>query len=114
VEAGKRIERLFVMEVEIDELRRSVFTELTKGTLPTTYREDLKALVGRLDRLADHVKDAARAVKILIETDRVVPQEVLDIFVRLVKNLAECAGFLSGVLNCLELTPLKQWRSLLR
>ena len=83
-------------EVEIDELRRSVFAELTKGTLPTKYREDLKVLVGRLDRLADYVKDAARSVKILMEVDSVVPREFLDIFVRMTKTLGECTIFLSS------------------
>jgi len=78
---------------------------LTKGTLPPKYREDLKALVERLDRLADYVKDAARSVKILIGTDSVIPREFLDIFVRMVKNLVECTGFLSTSIEMLGVNP---------
>ena len=37
-DATKAIERLFVVETEIDELRRSVFEELTRGSLPSKDR----------------------------------------------------------------------------
>lgn len=110
-EAGKCIERLFIMEVEIDELRRSIFAELTKGTLPPKYREDLKSIVERLDSLADYVKDAARSVKILMETDSVVPREFLDIFVRMVKDLVECTGFLSTSIEMLGVDPSRAMES---
>jgi len=101
LEAEKSIERLFKIEVEVDELRRSVFAELTKGTLPIKYREDLKALVGRLDRLADYVKDAARSVKILIETDSVIYPEFLNIFVRMANTLVKCTVLLSKSIEML-------------
>jgi len=107
VKAGKSIERLFVTEVEIDELRRAVFAELTKGTLPSKYREDLKALVGRLDRLADHIKDAARSIKILLDAKSIIPQEFLDILVRMVKTLVECTIFLSKSIETLGVNSLK-------
>lgn len=105
LKAEKCIERLFITEVEIDELRRSVFAELSKGTLPMKYREDLKALIGRLDRLADHVKDAARSLKILLEVDSVVPRECLDIFLRMAKNLVECTVFLNRSIEMLGIDP---------
>ena len=54
-EAEKRIEKLFQDEAEIDELRRTVYEELSKGELPTACREDLKSLIGRLDRTADFI-----------------------------------------------------------
>jgi predicted phosphate transport protein (TIGR00153 family) len=105
--AGKCIERLFVYEVEIDQLRRAIFAELTKGTLPTKYREDLKALVGRLDRLADHVKDAARSINILMQAESVVPQEFIDIFSRMTTNLVECTAFLRTSIEALGDDPSK-------
>jgi len=71
------------------------------------YREDLKSLVQRLDRLADHVKDAARSVKILLETESAIPQEFLVIFVRMVKTLVECTGFLSKSIEVLGIDPPK-------
>lgn len=101
LEAEKSIERLFIIEVEVDELRRSVFAELTKGTLPIKYREDLKSLVGRLDRLADYIKDAARSVKILIETDSVIYPEFLNIFIRMANMLVECTVLLSKSIEML-------------
>lgn len=101
VKSRKCIERLFVAEVEIDELRRSVFTELTKGTLPIKYREDLKGLVGRLDRLADYVKDAARSVKILVEVNFVVPKEFYNLFLRMAKYLVDSITILSKSIEML-------------
>lgn len=100
-EAGKCIERLFISEIEIDKLRRAVFIELTKGSLPPKYREDLKALIGRLDRLADYVKDAARSVKILVQSKSNVPKEFLVIFGRMASNLAQCTKYLQDSIEAL-------------
>jgi hypothetical protein len=104
-EAGKCIERLFISEVEIDKLRRAIFIELTKGTLPPKYREDLKALISRLDRLADYVKDAARSVNILVLTKSIIPIEFLTIFGRMAKNLAECTVNLRNSIEALGDNP---------
>jgi len=105
--AEKCIERLFVSEVEIDQLRRAVFMELTKGSLPSKYREDLKALIGRLDRLADYVKDAARSIKILIQAESTLPKEFLDIFSRMAQQLVECTARLRTSIEALGDDPAK-------
>ncbi len=102
VEAETALERLFEEEVEIDELRRAVFAELTKGTLPTKYREDLKALVGRLDRFADFIKDAARSIRILLKSQVAVPQKIMDINVTMAQTLVECTRFLSASIEMLS------------
>jgi uncharacterized protein Yka (UPF0111/DUF47 family) len=62
-------EKLSQIEHEIDELRRTIFEELTRGSLPSKDREDIMHLVKRLDGMADHVKDASRAVFLLLEAD---------------------------------------------
>ena len=107
LEAEKSLDRLFMNEVEIDELRRSIFAELTKGSLPAKYREDLKAIVERLDKLADHVKDAARSVRILIKVGNAIPKVFLNIFLGMVKELVECTGFLSSSIETLGVNPSK-------
>ena len=67
--------KLFMVEEEIDHLRTEVFKELSKGTaLFAYYREDLLHLVKRLDTFADHVKDAARCIKML--GDSHIPDEL--------------------------------------
>jgi predicted phosphate transport protein (TIGR00153 family) len=104
-EVGKQIEQLFQDEVEIDELRREVYEELTKGELPTKYREDLKSLVGRLDRMADFVKDAARSIKILVEAGATVPKEILDSNLVIAKNLVECSRYLNKSIEMLGTDP---------
>lgn len=105
LEAERGIHRLFLTEVEIDNLRRSVFAELTKGTLPIKYREDLKSLISRLDRLADFVKDAARSIKIIIEADCEIPHEFLDIFHRMAKTLVVCTSFVRKSIETLGVDP---------
>ena len=66
--AETRIEHLSKSEHEIDELRRTIFEELTKDTMSPQDREDIMHLVKRLDEMADHVKDAARALSLLLKT----------------------------------------------
>lgn len=104
-EAEHLIAKLFQDEVEIDELRRAVFEELTMGELPTKYREDLKSLVGRLDRMADHVKDSARNIKILIEADAIIPKEILDLNLKIAKTLVEGTSYLHKSIEALGTDP---------
>lgn len=98
-EAEKSIERLFLEEKEVDTLRRTVYEELAKGSLPSKPREDLMHLVKRLDVLADHVKDSARNVKLLLEAS--VPDEIWQSNVAMVKDLRECALALYASLEML-------------
>jgi predicted phosphate transport protein (TIGR00153 family) len=92
-EAYKNIELIFQVEKEVDRLRTEVFKELSSGTaLFTEYREDIMHVVKRLDTLADHVKDAARCVKIL--SDSPIPDILWQSLVRITSNLVECASAL--------------------
>ena len=88
-EAKQCISRLFLVEVEIDDLRRAVFEELTRGSLPPKDREDIMHLVKRLDVMADCVKDSARNVLILLDAD--VPHDIWDISLNIARSLVECA-----------------------
>ena len=102
-EAKKDIERLFVTEVEIDDLRRAVFEEATKGSLPPKDREDLLHLVKRLDVMADHVKDSARNLLILL--DEKVPIEIWDSYAEITKELVKSATTLRKALEKLGVDP---------
>lgn len=86
-EARKSIQRLFVVETEIDDLRRAVFEELTRGSLPPKDREDIMHLVKRLDVMADHVKDSGRSLLLLAETQ--MPKDVWDELLEISKDLVE-------------------------
>jgi len=91
-EAKKAIERLFVVETEIDELRRSVFEELTRGSLPPQDREDIMHLVKRLDTMADHVKDAGRSLKLLLGSQ--MPQDIWSELMNMTRDLVEESAIL--------------------
>jgi len=95
--------RLFKEEVEIDDLRRTIMEELSKGELPPRYREDLKGLVAHLDVMADMVKDSARSVKVLQEAD--VPKEIMDTFTRIGTNLVESVRALRTGIEALGTSP---------
>lgn len=86
-EAQKNIQRLFQVETEIDDLRRTVFEELTRGSLPPKDREDIMHLVKRLDVMADHVKDSGRSLLLLAEVT--MPKDVWDQLVAIAKDLVE-------------------------
>jgi len=102
-EAEKSIEKLFLEEEEIDDLRRLVLEKLTKESLPQKYRNDLMHLIKRLDVLADHVKDSARSVSVLMQTN--VPEEIWDAYVHIAKTLVECATSLSSSIESLRIDP---------
>jgi predicted phosphate transport protein (TIGR00153 family) len=102
-EMEERIEALFLNEVKIDELRRLVFKELSKQALPSKYREDLLHIVKRLDVMADHVKDSARNIKILLGTK--VPKEIWDTIVRIAETLVNGSVLLGTAIEMLAINP---------
>jgi len=104
-EATASFEKLSVTEHEIDELRRTVFAELTRGSLPPKDREDIMHMVKRLDVMADHVKDAARAVILLLDSK--IEKEMWELFAETAKELVTCANTLSKAIEMLGTDPSK-------
>jgi len=103
-EALQHIANLLKVEKEVDKLRTEVFKELSKGAaLFAEYREDLMHVVKRLDTLADHVKDAARCVKML--TDSQLPEELWEKVAYMVSTLVECAHALRGSIEKIAANP---------
>ncbi len=99
------IERLFKVEEEIDDLRRAVFEELTKGNLGVQEREDIMHLVKRLDMMADYIKDSARNVLVLLKAD--VPKEVWKAFHEMSTGIVQTAAVLRESLRCLSEDPVQ-------
>ena len=103
-EALQSIDKLFRTEKEVDSLRIEVFKELSKGAaLFAEYREDLMHLVKRLDTFADHVKDAARCIKML--SDAHAPKELWDNTLYMTSLLVNCAGTLRGSIEKITVNP---------
>src|SRR4030043_114093 len=103
-EAATRIQNLFVTEEEVDRLRTEVFKELSKGAaLFADYREDLLHLVKRLDTLADHVKDAARCLEMLGETQ--LAEELCRNTVSMTSALVDCSRALRESIEKLSVAP---------
>lgn len=98
-------DKLSKVEHEIDELRRTVFEELTRGSLLSKDREDIMHLVKRLDEMADHVKDASRAVILLLEAE--VPKEMWKQFALTAKDLVDCATTLRKAIENLGTDSVK-------
>lgn len=103
-EALRHIELIFTVESEVDRLRTEVFKELSKGVaLFAEYREDIMHLVKRLDTLADHVKDAARCVKMLEGVK--VPVELWKTAAQMTKILVDCAQALRESIEKITADP---------
>ena len=94
--ARSTIERLFQVEKEIDGLRRTVFEELTKGSL-SKDREDIMNLVKNLDKMADHVKDSARDILVLLDADN--PTELWKAFSEMSSGIVRTAATLKESLK---------------
>ena len=103
--AKTTIERLFKVEEEIDDLRRMVFEELTKGNLGVQEREDIMHLVKRLDMMADYIKDSARNVLVLLKAD--IPKEVWKAFYEMSTGIVQTAAVLRESLRCLSEDPVQ-------
>jgi len=104
-DAKKYIEKLFRTEEEIDSLRRTIFEESTRGSLPLNDREDLMHLVKRLDVMADHVKDSGRSVLLLLEVS--IPKELWNVYAEMAKDLVECARALRASIEKLGSDPVE-------
>lgn len=102
-DAKKHIEKLFHVEEEVDSLRRTIFEESTRGSLPLNDREDLMHLVKRLDVMADHVKDSGRNVLLLLEIS--IPKELWNVYAEMAKDLVECAKALKASIEKLGSNP---------
>jgi predicted phosphate transport protein (TIGR00153 family) len=102
-EAEVHINHLSKIEHEIDELRRTIFEELTKDTMPPQDREDIMHLVKRLDEMADHVKDAARSLNLLLETN--IPKSFWDPLVDVATKLVEITRILRKAIEALGANP---------
>jgi len=103
--AKASFEKLSLVEHEIDELRRTVFEELTRGSMHSKDREDIMHLVKRLDEMADHVKDASRAVVLLL--DAKVVKEMWTQFAKTAKDLVAIATTLRNAIEKLGTDPLE-------
>lgn len=88
-EAEKSIGRIFLMELDVDELRRKVLIELAKEE-PSKFREDFARLVQGLDIMADHVKDSARSLLVLLRGKKTVSDEIWVSYLNLVDNVVLC------------------------
>jgi len=102
-EAESNIQHLSKIEHEIDELRRTIFEELTKDTMPPQDREDIMHLVKRLDEMADHVKDAARALDLILKTR--IPKVFWDPLVDMATKLVEVTTTLGRAIEVLGTKP---------
>jgi len=103
-ETKRFIEKLWKEEEEVDSLRRSVFKELTNVAVSLEFREDLMHLVKRLDVMADHVKDSARSVIVLLGTE--VPNEIWSSNVKVAENLVQSATTLRSSIEKLGTDPV--------
>lgn len=104
-DAKNFLEKLSKEEEEVDNLRKSVFKELTNVALSTEFREDLMHLVKRLDVMADHVKDSARSVLVLLGAN--VPDEIWKMNLDVAETLVQIATTLSSSIENLGTDPVR-------
>ena len=102
-EAEIDIEHLSKIEHEIDELRRTIFEELTKDTMSPQDREDIMHLVKRLDEMADHVKDSSRSLDLILKTK--IPKVFWNQLVYVATKLVECTRILRRSIEALGTKP---------
>ena len=83
------IDRVTSAEKEADRLRRVVMTELARGELPPTDREDLMHLMKRVDMVADWCRESTRVLSAIPMKD--VPESLRGAAVKMAEGVKECA-----------------------
>lgn len=91
-EARAAIDRVTSSEREADKLRRTFMTELARGELPPTDREDLMHLMKRVDMVADWCRESTRVLSAVPMND--VPPSLREAAVKMAEGVRECAAAL--------------------
>lgn len=89
METKEAIERVASAEKEADTLRREVMSELARGELPPTDREDLMHLMKRVDMVADLCRESTRVLSVIPMKE--VPDNLKKASVEMMEGLRECA-----------------------
>jgi len=101
--AKEHIAHLALIEHEIDELRRTIFEELTRGSMASKDREDIMHLVKRLDEMADHVKDGSRNANLLLDSN--IPKIFWEKLFGISNHLVDGATTLRKAVEALGTNP---------
>lgn len=91
-EARAAIDRVTSSEREADKLRRAFMTELARGELPPTDREDLMHLMKRVDMVADWCRESTRVLSAVPMNN--VPPSLREAAVKMAEGVTECAAAL--------------------
>ncbi len=85
--AGEEYRKVFNLEREADEIKRSIIAELSKGIFHPIDREDLIRLVLTADDIAAYVKSASR--KLMLPSSAKIPEEILKILYEMASKVYE-------------------------
>jgi predicted phosphate transport protein (TIGR00153 family) len=88
-EARAAIDRVTSSEREADKLRRAFMTELARGELPSTDREDLMHLMKRVDMVADWCRESTRVLSAVPMNN--VPPSLREAAVKMAEGAKDCA-----------------------
>jgi len=102
-ETKASINRVISAEKEADRLRRTVMTELARGELPPTDREDLMHLMKRVDMVADWCRESTRILNATPIED--VPESLKKAAVEMTEGVRECATALRKSINSMAEKP---------
>lgn len=93
------------IEMEADQLRRTMVTELTTKDIFPTEREDLMELVRAVDWVADWAREAGR-ILVIIPFDE-VPIQMKEAAQDMCKANNECVSLLAECVNVLPSDPIQ-------
>jgi hypothetical protein len=96
-EMRRCIDRVASSEKEADSLRRKVMSEISKGELSPTDREDLMDLVKRVDMVADWSRESTRILGAIPMEH--VPSSIKEELIKMVLGVKRCAVSLQACVN---------------
>jgi predicted phosphate transport protein (TIGR00153 family) len=96
-EMRRCIDRVSSSEKEADSLRRKVMSEISKGELSPTDREDLMDLVKKVDMVADWSRESTRILGAIPMEH--VPPSIKEELIEMVLGVRQCAVSLQTCVN---------------
>lgn len=93
--------KVFEAEREADVIKRSIITELSKGTIHPIDREELIRLVLSSDDIATYSKASARRLIIILDLGFEIPSETLSIIEKMAEKNSIASKYISSAISAL-------------
>ncbi|MCD6488485.1 MAG: DUF47 domain-containing protein [Desulfurococcales archaeon] len=104
-EALENYSKVDKLEEKADDVKRDIIEELNRGFIHPFDKENLLRLVLSSDDIASYAKASARRLKIMLELNYSIPDELLTLLASMTENIIKAVDFLRESVKALNKDP---------